>query len=141
MRRTTILIGIVFILFACSNGHVYEEAPFNGSKVIIDANMLKEGVPVFYTLRHNGRHINYIVMKTDNDIQSYFDACAECYPEKKGFRHEDGSLVCNLCNVGYSLHTFKEGKGSCYPFKLEGILKDNVYEIDKDTIIKGKRYF
>ena len=47
MRRTTLLTGIVFILFACSNGRIYQEAPFNGSKVIIDANMLKEGIPVF----------------------------------------------------------------------------------------------
>ena len=80
-------------------------------------------------------------MKTDNDIQSYFDACAKCYPEKKGFRFEDKSLVCNLCNVGYSLHTFKEGSGSCYPFKLEGLLKDNIYEIDKESIIEGERYY
>lgn len=128
-------------MLACSKGHVYQEAPFAGLKVTIDTTVLKEGIPVFYTFRYDGRNINYIILKTGNDIQSYFDACAECYPRKKGFRYENGSLVCNVCNVGHSIYTLKEGIGSCYPIKLKGILIGNIYEIDKDKIIEGKGYF
>lgn len=141
MQKIIVLTGIILILSACSNGHVYQEAPFNDSKLIIDTNILEEGIPVFYTLRHNGRHINYFILKTGNDVQSYFDACAKCYPQKKGFRYEDRGLVCNLCNVRHSIHTLKEGEGSCYPMKLKGILKGNVYEIDKDQVIKGEKFF
>jgi uncharacterized membrane protein len=141
MRKITVLIGTLFILFTCSKAADYPEAPFDGSNVTIDIRMLKDGIPVFYTFKHGGEKINYIILRIGDDIQAYYDACAECYPRKRGFRYEDGSLICNVCNVEHAMHTLKEGKGSCYPFKLAGQIRGNVYEIDKDTIIQGKKYF
>lgn len=141
MQKISILFVIVFLLFACTKKSAYPEALFDGSKVIIDISLLREGIPVFYSFRYDSKSIDYFVIKIDNDIQSYFDACAECYPRKQGYRYEDGRVVCNACDVGYPIYTLKEGIGSCYPIKLKGRLRGNIYEIDIDKIIEGKRYF
>lgn len=141
MRIFIVFTGIILALFSCSNGTVYPEAPFDGSRVLIDISELQDRVPVFYSFRHEGMDINYIILRIGNDVQSYFDACAECHPEKKGFRYEDGRLICNLCSVGYSIRKFREGEGTCYPLKLKGKLINNIYEIEKEDIVAGGKFF
>ena len=138
MQRIGILLGILLILSVCSKGHVYQNAPFDGQKVTIDIGKLKDDTPVFYTFEG----IDFFIIKTGNTVDAYFDACKECYIHRKGFRYEEGRLICNYCNVLHPISTLKEnGQGRCHPIRLRGEIKGQIYEIDRDELLNGSKYF
>ena len=141
MRHILLFIGIALILSHCSQEHKHQKAPYDGSKVQINGSLLKEGVPVFYSFQDGKERIHFFVLKIKSEIHSYFDACRECYRNKLGFRYEDGKLICNACNELYSIYNLKDGLGGCYPIKLKGTLNGTIYEIDKESLMKGKKYF
>lgn len=141
MKIITLLLGTSVILFGCSEEHKHQPAPFDGSKVLIDSNHLREEIPVFYSFHDGKVTIHFFVLKIKNEIHSYFDACNKCYRNKLGYRYVDGSLICNACSESYSIFNLKDGLGGCYPIKLEGTLSGSMYEIERESLIKGKKYF
>ncbi|MEW6674695.1 MAG: Fe-S-containing protein [Nitrospirota bacterium] len=141
MRKIFISLNIVLVLYSCTGKPVYPDVPFDGSKVVIDTNGLKDEVPVFYSFRNDRKIINFFVLKIDNEVQSYFDACAKCYPKKMGYRVDRKDVVCRACDIRYSLRSLKEGIGSCYPIVLKGKLEGDKYLIDKEAILEGSKYF
>jgi uncharacterized membrane protein len=118
----------------------YQEAPREGDSVIIDLAELHEARPLFFTFTHEGNRINFLILMIGGKIQSYFDACAKCYPKKLGYRLVDGRLQCMACGEQYPLDELR-GVGSCYPLPLEGTVEGDSYTIKIQDIIKGKRYF
>jgi uncharacterized membrane protein len=120
---------------------VYPQASFDGNSVRIAVKEFQEKEPVFYTFRDDRSRINYFVVKLDGAFQSYFDACAKCYLKKSGYRRDGNRIVCRTCDVNYSVNDLKEGIGSCYPIKLEGRVEGDVYIIDKEALLAGKKYF
>ena len=141
MRYLLLFLGIAIILSNCSQEHKHQKAPYDGSKVQIDRSLLKEGVPVFYAFQEGKKRIPFFVLKIKNEIHSYFDACRECYRSKLGYRYENGTLICNACSEIYSIYNLKDGRGGCYPIKLKGSLNGDIYEIDKESLLQGKKYF
>ncbi len=142
MNRAVMTLSILIFLFcSCSKMPVYPQAPLQGTSVRIALSDLHEKKPVFYTFRAEKGSINYFVVKLDGSCQSYFDACAQCYRKKRGYRPAGDRIVCRACDVNYSVYDLKEGIGSCYPIKLEGRVKGDVYEIDGRAILEGKKFF
>jgi len=141
MKNLLLLLGIAILLLSCSKDHKHQEAPFDGSKVNIDVNLLKDGIPVFYSFIDREDIINFFILRDDEGIHAYFDACQQCYKNKLGFRYEEDNLLCNSCNVGYPVSKIKQGVGGCYPIKLEGKHVAGIFEIEKNSLIKGKKYF
>jgi len=70
----------------------------------------------------------------DTGVQSYFDACASCYPHKLGYGCEDGSVVCRNCGQRFSIHKLEKGLGGCYPIKLEGRTENDKYLIPRASL-------
>jgi uncharacterized membrane protein len=141
MRNSLFFLAVAIIFCGCSREHTHEQAPYDGATVQIEVRLLKEGVPVFYSFQDGKESVHFFVLKVKNEIQSYFDACKECYQNKLRFRYEEGKLICNSCNVGYPIYKLKDGLSGCYPIKMEGSLHDGIYEINKESILKGKKYF
>lgn len=141
-----IIVAFLLLVCSCSGKPVYPAAPFERGSVRINIADLVEKKPVFYTYREGDkRGINFFVLKLDGEVQSYFDACAKCYPKKKGYRLTGDRLDCRACDVTYSVYDLKDGIGSCYPIKLKGKLEgrteDGFYVIDREDLLKGERYF
>ena len=82
-----------------------------------------------FHLQYRGKKINFFVIKVDNRVLSFLDACARCYPAKRGYRCEGGSIICRECNVRIPISQIEKGIGSCYPIKVEGSLRDGRYLI------------
>jgi uncharacterized membrane protein len=131
---------LALVLLACMRVPSYPEAPQKGNSVIIDLAKLQEAKPVFFTFTHKGKRINFLVLRISGEIQSYFDACAKCYPKKLGYRLVDGRLQCMACGEQYPLDELR-GVGSCYPLPLEGKVVGDGYAIRIEDVLKGKRYF
>lgn len=134
------LAAIVFALVSCARKPEYPEARASGDEIRFSINALNEGEPVFHSIEHDGTRIDYLVLKINNRVESYFDACAKCSPRKLGYRVEGDRLVCVACGRQHPLDDLR-GVGSCHPIALEGRVEGDSYVIDKAAIIKGQRYF
>lgn len=86
--------------------------------------------------------IYFFVVKVDARVISFLDACIKCYPQKKGFAFDRGSVVCRACDERYPVTEIEKGFGSCYPIKLDGRVKDGRYLISAEELEKmGTKFF
>lgn len=121
---------IVFtFLVSCSGQPVYSEPSLRGSEVVIDVDTLGSETPIFFTFRYHGKNINFFVLKVNDKVLSFLDACMSCYPSKRGYRVDGRAIACRTCDVRYSLSDIEKGFGSCFPIRLEGHLRDGQYLI------------
>lgn len=141
MRLISISILSILLIASCAKKPVYPDAPVSGETITIDTKTLKEEAPVFYSLRHKGKRIDFFVVKMKGEVQSYFDACAKCYPEKLGYRADRQFVICKKCDIRYSIESLKTGFGSCYPIALRGKAEGDRYLIDKKSVIEGEKLF
>ncbi len=135
-------IIIAFATSSCNRIPAYKEAPLNGAgNIAVNIKTLGEKVPQFYTCVLAGRRIDFFLVKVNGAVQSYFDACAMCYPKKLGYRVEGNEIVCKACNLRYTAEELKTGKGSCHPIPLPGRTENGFYIITKDAVKTGLKYF
>ena len=135
------LCATIVLLLSCSRTPVYPEPPVYRGTVRIEIEKLPERKPRFFTFRQGVRGINFFVVKAGGDVQSYFDACAKCYPKRLGYRYDAGRLDCRACDVSYPLNNLKDGIGSCYPIKLPGRVEAGHYVIRGEDLLAGDRYY
>lgn len=145
MKITSFFIFIVVLYMSCSRMPVYQEVHYFNNHVQIEILHLPVNEPVFFTIHPHGNSkkvaINFFVLRSATDIQSYFDACARCYPKKMGYRYRDSHIFCRACDISYHIYDLKDGIGSCYPIKLKGYIKDNYYVIELQHVLEGEKYF
>ncbi len=137
------MLFLLLIIFpACSRPLAYPEAPRAGQDISIDISALQPGIPQHFSHSFRGAKIHFFVVKMDDRVISFLDACTKCYPQKKGFGYDSGSVICRACNERYPISEIEKGFGSCYPIKLEGRLKDSRYLISVTELEKlGAKYF
>ncbi|MBI4690010.1 MAG: DUF2318 domain-containing protein [Nitrospirae bacterium] len=141
MKITCTFLLSILLLMSCAKKPVYPEAPVSDGAIIINVRVLKEKSPVFYSLHHKDKRIDFFIVRVNDEVQSYFDACVKCYPEKLGYRVDKQSVVCKKCDVGYPIEGLKAGFGSCYPVVLMGRIEGGKYIIDRKDIIAGEKFF
>lgn len=135
--------GIIFLLcllppslLSCSRQPVYSEPPFIGTKIVIDISRLKSDIPEFFTYHHSKKNINFFVIKINDKVLSFIDACASCYSKKLGYRFDNGYIVCRACNVRYSVGEVEKGFGGCFPIQVKGYLQNERYLIPVSELEK-----
>jgi uncharacterized membrane protein len=140
-KNSTIRLSVVLWLFlligslpACSRQPSYPPAPRQGAYVVIDLAGLHAEAPKFYTYEYQGKRINFFVCRVQDKVLSFLDACASCYTQKRGYRYDEGKVVCRDCNMKFSLYQLEKGLGSCYPIKIEGRRDDGKYLIPVATL-------
>jgi uncharacterized membrane protein len=144
IRRYTALLIIFFILgisFSCNSKPVYSSPPVEDGEVVINVGLMEDARPEFYSITLKGKRIDFFVFKLNGVVESYFDACAKCYPYRMGYVVEGFYLRCKYCNKRYPLDTLKTGIGSCYPLPLNGRLRGDEYHISLSELTKGGKYF
>lgn len=139
MKRLAFTL-VVLALLSCNRTPSYPEAHASGDEIRFSVDSLAEGVPSFHSLQHEGILINYLVLRINGRVESYFDACAKCSAKKLGYRVSGGHLVCVACGQRYPLEDLS-GVGSCYPVPLKGRTEGDSYVIEKADIIEGAKYF
>ena len=130
-----LLLGIMLIA-SCSKPTAYPKAPVSGEDVTIDAQSLQPGIPQFFTYSSGNRNINFFVIKIDNEVLSFLDACLSC-ESKLGYTFSNGHFTCKECGIEYSVAEIKSGIGSCYPIRLPGTLRAGKYYISVSELKKS----
>ncbi len=141
MRRLIIFLTAAVFFCSCENHSPYNKAPFDGNKAEIDIGTLKGNQPEFYSVVIDGKAVNFFLIRVNGEIQSYFDACRECFRKKLGFRFNQGFIQCKSCYVKYPPEALKVGIGNCCPIHLRGVLRENRYIITREALNEGKKYF
>jgi uncharacterized membrane protein len=137
----TILLLASFLGSGCTRQHVYAAPTIIGSNAVIEISSLKTATPLFLTYRYKGKLINFFVLRLDSGVQSYLDACANCYYNHKGYRPDDGRVTCRDCNMRFSVYKLEKGLGSCFPIKLEGKAEQGKYLISIAALEDAARMF
>ncbi len=129
--RTIVLTSALFylLLVSCSRQTVYPPAPQRGTDVVIEVAALRLDVPNFYTYRTQGKNISFFLLKIQDKVLAFLDACASCYPHKQGFRYENGFVSCRCCAMQFPVAKLEQGIGGCYPIKLEGRIENGQFRI------------
>lgn len=122
------------MLLSCSRQTVYPAPSLAGSNVVVDVTELKGDIPQFFTYRYQGKNISFFVIKIDDDILSFLDACVTCYPHKQGYRYEEGVVVCRACNQRFPVYKLEKGIGNCYPIKIAGRMENGKYLIHRSSL-------
>jgi len=76
----------------------------------------------------------FFIIKIDDDILSFLDACVTCYPHKQGYRYEDGVVVCRAGNQRFPVYKLEKGIGNCYPIKIAGRVENGKYLIPRSSL-------
>jgi len=133
--RITILVLIILTAAAsCSRQPVYPAPPLSGNNVVIDVSTLKPEVPQFFTYRHRDRNVNFFILKVQDKVLAFLDACVTCYPKKRGYQEKDGYVVCRACDMSFSVYKLEKGLGGCYPIRIGGRMEKGTYLIPLATL-------
>lgn len=144
-----VLLTLLLIIFltACTS---------NNSKTTTSSNNLDNAdhikIPISsisdkmskYTFDANGVGVNYIVViGSDGNIRTAFDACDVCGGTKGGYRQEGEDVVCNNCGRHFKIDELGVNNvgGGCWPsdlnFKQNG---ESIY-ISKKELESGRYRF
>jgi uncharacterized membrane protein len=129
-----LLLLAVAVFTACDSQPRYPAPARIGSDFVVEVASLQLETPSFFTYKYKGNNISFFVMRMKNGVQSYLDACASCYPHKRGYRYESGSVTCRFCNQYFSVNKLDKGLGGCYPIKIEGRTEKGKYLISLATL-------
>jgi uncharacterized membrane protein len=129
-----ILIMLPMMFVSCSRQPHHPAPAIEGRNAVIAVTALKDEVPQFYTYQYQGRNISFFVLRLNDKVSSFFDACVTCYPHKLGYKYEDGVVVCRACNMRFPVYRLEKGIGGCYPIRLEGRVEDGKYLIPLSSI-------
>ncbi len=136
ISRITWLFVITFFFsqVSCSRQAVYPAPSVAGLYVIVDVTKLKGEEPQFFTYQYREKKISFFVIKIDDNIQSFLDACVSCYQHKQGYRYEDKVVVCRACNQRFPVYKLEKGIGNCYPIKIAGRMENGRYLIPRSSL-------
>ena len=131
--RTILRILTVILLLAtalsCAQQPIYPSPPLSGADAAIEIASLRTEVPQFYTYVVGAKKVNFFVLRMNDRILSFLDACITCYPKKRGYRYAEAGVACRACNMDFSIYKLEKGIGGCYPIKLEGRAENGTYRI------------
>jgi hypothetical protein len=93
LSRITWLVAIIFFFFqvSCSRQAAYPAPTVDRLYVVVDVTELKGEVPKFFTYKYRGKNICFFVIRIDDNIQSFLDACVTCYQHTRGLDMRTGS--------------------------------------------------
>ncbi|MBF0458879.1 MAG: DUF2318 domain-containing protein [Nitrospirae bacterium] len=138
----TLLCSIA--IYACSARQLeYTLVEDHDGNVAIPLKEVNNGDVHFYTYKHNGTNINFLVrMDGNGSLHTHFDACFTCFKFKKGYTVEGTEIICRECRTKFPL---KEQRwiniGGCVPIDLGSEIIGDALVIKKEKIIKGEHFF
>jgi uncharacterized membrane protein len=142
---TALCIMIFFLmqisLYSCSSGTGHNHLRVQDGKVFIDIQSLQDGSPEFFSVKVRSGRVNFFVLSLNGEVESYLDACENCYQFKKGYKAEGPHIVCKYCGTSYPMSSLKEGLAGCHPMPLKGKTEGSSYVITVTEMEKAVRYF
>lgn len=130
-----------WLLLAGNPGGLQTLRVENG-RVQVPQSALADGQARFYKVATAGGEVSFFLLKSqDGVIRAAFDTCDVCYRERKGYRQEGNSMVCNNCNQAFRSDLINVVKGGCNPVPLARQLRGDQVVIELAALEQGRPYF
>ena len=143
-RARWVLAMAAIVVAACDRlppEHQIVEA--EAQQVRIARSDVADGDVHFYTYRHQGKRVNFLV-RTDGAgrLQVHLDACFGCYRYRRGFFVEGTELVCRACRFRYAVEDeVWDYIGACAPISMHSTLDGDDLIIDRQRLERAAHYF
>ncbi len=115
-----VLMVFLILLAACAEEGAYPEPPRRGDDLFVEASLIQKDIPVFFTYATDRGPASFFILRNDDGVFAFHDACETCYPQEKGYGFADGYLICKACNQQFSTRSVIQGVGGCYPIRING---------------------
>lgn len=128
---------------AATFGHdPYPAVGAEGGVLRLALSTFDDGRAHFYTYLHEGRPIEFFVLKSqDGVVRAALNACDVCFAAKLGYRQEGDTMVCNNCGNRFPSNQINEVRGGCNPSPLERTVEGDSLVIRVEDLVAGQRYF
>jgi uncharacterized membrane protein len=153
---TTVLVGVA-LLFAATLIFALVRGPSSaaitslgvvnvaaaGVDVVLDAAQFDDGqARFFHYTTASGGHVRFFVMKSsDGVVRAAFDACDECFREKRGYRQEGQVMVCNSCSQTFPSTQINVLRGGCNPSPIEREVQEGQIVLRAAVLAEGTGLF
>jgi uncharacterized membrane protein len=153
MRRFRPIHGVLIVaaLIAAAFGSRYLGAPGDYERVtpgpdglvkIAVADLEPKQVRFYRFLNRGNQEVKFFVGRgEDGSVQVAFDANEICYKRKRGYKAQDGWLVCRVCEKSFRLSDVNAGGGGCRPIPLAHRVDGGELVLAESDILQGWRYF
>jgi uncharacterized membrane protein len=103
---------------------------------------MADGQAHFHKLDVSGVDVRYFLVKApDGTIRAALDACEVCAPEKKGFKQDGQSMICNNCGRQYPMSRIGLMRGGCNPHPLKATVQGDQVLLDRAELADGVKFF
>lgn len=111
--------------------------------VAIDVSDLAPDQVRFYRfLNPSNQEVRFFVGRDHGgDLQVAFDANQICYKTQRGFKFQDGWMVCNKCDKSFELARVNSGGLGCSPVPVAHRVVGDRLLLTEDDLLTGWRYF
>ncbi len=120
-------------------------SPEADGNTVVDLAGLERGQVRFYRYLNPGnQEVKFFVGRDTNGVvQVAFDAneVSSCYKKKRGYRYQDGWMVCNVCDKAFRLEEVNENRGGCSPVALEHRVEGERLILADAQVLGGWRFF
>ena len=111
-------------------------------EVRLPAAAFDDSVARHFTYVHNGRPIEFFVLKSDDGtIRAAFNACDVCYGGLLGYRQDGSVMVCINCGRRFPANQINLVQGGCNPAPLARQMEGDDLVIRVADIVVGTRFF
>ena len=136
-------LALAAISGCARGGAKYPEVrALDGTVSIVTAD-LPAGAARFFTFRDaSGRTADFFVYReSGGTARAALDACRTCARFRKGYRLQDGRMVCISCKRRFEIDALATGSGSCVPIALPVEHASDRVHIAAEALEEGVRYF
>jgi len=125
------------------SGLAAAEAVPTGADVSLPVSAFADGRARFYSyVTATGRETRFFVIRSpDGVVRTAFDACDDCFRQRRGFRQVGDHLFCNACRRTVLSQHVNVLKGGCNPAPLERTVGGDYVIVQAAALEKGASYF
>ena len=128
--------------FAGLFGSSMEKAEAVNGQVILNLASLEKGQSQHYKFQQEGKTIRFFVVRDNQGVlRAALDACDVCWQADKGYKMQDGAMLCVNCGQSFALGRIGEVKGGCNPHPIAFTANGDTLTITAAELVAGAGYF
>ena len=150
MRKVVLFLGLLLLVGAAPAyallgglfGDSIEEVTARDGQIVLDMTSLGKGVSHHYSYHEGATAIRFFLVRDqEGTLRAAFDACEVCRKEGKGYKFENGVMVCVNCGRTFALERIGVAGGGCNPHPLAVKINGNTVHVAVKDLMDGAGYF
>jgi uncharacterized membrane protein len=147
MRKTIFLACILLFASVVPAGAFLDlfsgmqDVKADNGVVSLDTSTMAAGQSRHYRYREGNAAIRFFVVKDGQGVvRAALDACEVCWRGDKGYRLQDGSMLCVNCGQRFPLHRIGQIRGGCNPHPLAFTMDGQTFAVTTAELMAGAMY-